>query len=197
MKPPVPESTSPAGLTGAASGAKAGEEPHLRAAPETQPAPGGFPTTRAASKPTADGPRTAAAEAKAGEGLTSATAPETRPAPHGHPAGTETTPMVSVPSFPSARLLLPADASEDEWHAARLTGIGGSDVAAILGMDRYRGPLHVWRAKRGELDQQRDIRLERSALRRVPAVDTKRLAADHPETYRKYRARVLRVPSEG
>lgn len=31
----------------------------------------------------------------------------------------------------------------------------------------------------------------------VPAIDTKRLAEDHPETYRKYRARVLRVPAKG
>ncbi|EMF31086.1 YqaJ protein [Streptomyces gancidicus BKS 13-15] len=50
---------------------------------------------------------------------------------------------------PTARLLLPVDATEEEWHAARRGGIGGSDVAAILGLDKYRGPRHVFEAKHG------------------------------------------------
>lgn len=50
---------------------------------------------------------------------------------------------------PTARLLLAADASEDQWHEARRGGIGGSDVAAILGLDKYRGPRHVFEAKHG------------------------------------------------
>jgi putative phage-type endonuclease len=50
---------------------------------------------------------------------------------------------------PTARLLLPADASEEQWHEARRGGIGGSDVAAILGLDKYRGPRHVFEAKHG------------------------------------------------
>ncbi|WP_432001542.1 YqaJ viral recombinase family protein [Streptomyces sioyaensis] len=53
---------------------------------------------------------------------------------------------------PTARLLLPATASENEWHATRRAGIGGSDVAAILGLDRYRGPRHVYEAKHGRAD---------------------------------------------
>ncbi|WP_019548520.1 YqaJ viral recombinase family protein [Streptomyces sulphureus] len=50
---------------------------------------------------------------------------------------------------PTARLLLPADASEAEWQATRRAGIGGSDVAAILGLDKYRGPRHVFEDKHG------------------------------------------------
>ncbi|MFF5655280.1 YqaJ viral recombinase family nuclease [[Kitasatospora] papulosa] len=50
---------------------------------------------------------------------------------------------------PTARLLLPADAPEEAWHEARRSGIGGSDVAAILGLDKYRGPRHVFEAKHG------------------------------------------------
>ncbi|MEN2423056.1 lambda-exonuclease family protein [Streptomyces rimosus] len=77
----------------------------------------------------------------------------TRPAPGDvgpevPPASGPAGPLVT----PTARLLLPADASEDAWHAARRAGVGGSDVAAILGMDRYRGPLHVWEAKQGRGD---------------------------------------------
>ncbi|MEU1180567.1 lambda-exonuclease family protein [Streptomyces sp. NPDC005820] len=54
-----------------------------------------------------------------------------------------------VPEAPTARLLLPADTTEEQWHEARRNGIGGSDVAAILGLDKYRGPRHVFEAKHG------------------------------------------------
>ncbi|MFD4830209.1 YqaJ viral recombinase family protein [Streptomyces uncialis] len=62
----------------------------------------------------------------------------TPPAPGGVPA--------------AARLLLPADSSEAAWLAARQAGLGGSDIAAILGLSRYRSPWHVWREKQGLSD---------------------------------------------
>ena len=37
-----------------------------------------------------------------------------------------------------------------EWLAQRRTGIGGSDVAAILGLSKYRSPLDVYKDKIGE-----------------------------------------------
>lgn len=37
----------------------------------------------------------------------------------------------------------------DEQRAARRRGIGGSDIAAILGLDPYRGPFDVWCEKSG------------------------------------------------
>lgn len=64
-------------------------------------------------------------------------------------------PVAGRPDAPTARLLLPADAPEEQWHAVRRSGIGGSDVAAILGLDRYRGPRHVYEAKHGR-DTERD-----------------------------------------
>ncbi|MEV7422825.1 lambda-exonuclease family protein [Streptomyces sp. NPDC091212] len=58
--------------------------------------------------------------------------------------------ILSAPGeFPTARLVLAADAPEEQWHAVRRSGIGGSDVAAVLGMNRYAGPLHVWEEKHG------------------------------------------------
>lgn len=39
----------------------------------------------------------------------------------------------------------------DEWLEARRKGIGGSDAAAILGLDPWRTPLAVYLDKRGEL----------------------------------------------
>lgn len=58
-------------------------------------------------------------------------------------------PVAGRPEAPTARLLLPATASAEEWHATRASGIGGSDVAAILGLDKYRGPRHVYETKHG------------------------------------------------
>jgi len=42
--------------------------------------------------------------------------------------------------------------TRDEWLAARRMGIGGSDVAAILGHDPYRSPVDVWLDKMGVSD---------------------------------------------
>lgn len=41
-----------------------------------------------------------------------------------------------------------------EWLAQRRTGIGGSDVAAILGLSKWSTPLQVYQQKRGELGEQ-------------------------------------------
>lgn len=47
-------------------------------------------------------------------------------------------------------------ASRDEWLEHRKTGIGGSDVAAILGLSKWRTPLQVFQEKRGEVASQPD-----------------------------------------
>lgn len=44
----------------------------------------------------------------------------------------------------------------EAWLAKRRTGIGGSDVAAILGLSRWKTPLDVYLDKRGELPPQPD-----------------------------------------
>jgi putative phage-type endonuclease len=36
---------------------------------------------------------------------------------------------------------------DDEWRAARRQGVGGSDAAAVVGLDRWRSPLQVWADK--------------------------------------------------
>lgn len=52
---------------------------------------------------------------------------------------------------PGAYRVLPADASERDWLAARRRGIGSSDVAAIMGVAEHRTALHVWFDKRDRL----------------------------------------------
>lgn len=45
------------------------------------------------------------------------------------------------------------DMSRDEWRAARRIGIGGSDVASIMGLNPYRSPMAVYLDKIGEVIQ--------------------------------------------
>jgi putative phage-type endonuclease len=59
------------------------------------------------------------------------------------------TTQTPLPDAPTARLVLPADAPHEDWLAMRRTGIGGSDVAAILGLNKRRGPRRVFEEKHG------------------------------------------------
>ncbi|MEU1815213.1 lambda-exonuclease family protein [Streptomyces roseifaciens] len=59
----------------------------------------------------------------------------------------------STMEAPSARLLLPSGAPRHEWEATRRAGIGGSDAAALLGLNKYQGPRHVFEAKHGRADE--------------------------------------------
>jgi putative phage-type endonuclease len=67
---------------------------------------------------------------------------------------TLTTPAPGELVAPTARLVLPAGDMDDpefraQWEAVRRLGIGGSDVAALVGLDKYRGQRHVFEEKHG------------------------------------------------
>ncbi|MCX4697048.1 YqaJ viral recombinase family protein [Streptomyces sp. NBC_01373] len=54
-------------------------------------------------------------------------------------------------AFPSgATVVLDANASRDDWHAIRKTGLGGSDLPAICGLNKWTSPLEVWFRKTGQ-----------------------------------------------
>lgn len=57
---------------------------------------------------------------------------------------------------PTGRLILPADADRAAWLTARRSGIGSSDIAAILGISRYGNALSVWHDKTGGLPLESD-----------------------------------------
>lgn len=46
--------------------------------------------------------------------------------------------------------------AREDWLQQRRTGVGGSDVAAILGLSKYKTPLQVYQEKRGEIEPQAD-----------------------------------------
>jgi len=50
-----------------------------------------------------------------------------------------------------AEKISPHHTAESEWYQARMRGIGGSDIAAIMGLSRYKTPLQVYKEKRGEV----------------------------------------------
>lgn len=49
------------------------------------------------------------------------------------------------------RLISTNDLSHDDWLEARRAGLGGSDIAAVCGMSRYKSPMGVYLDKLGEL----------------------------------------------
>lgn len=54
-------------------------------------------------------------------------------------------------------VLAPGSGPDDEaWHAARLLGLGGSDMAAISGLDKWTDPLEVFHTKIGTPVPRRD-----------------------------------------
>jgi putative phage-type endonuclease len=65
---------------------------------------------------------------------------------------------VSPPlTYPTgAEVILEPGAPEKDWHAARATGIGGSDMAAICGLNPYTSPLEIWLRKTGQTVPPRD-----------------------------------------
>lgn len=60
-------------------------------------------------------------------------------------------------TFPSGAVLaLPPDADETAWHAFRATGLGGSDLPAIVGLNQYTSPLEIWLRKTGQTVPRRE-----------------------------------------
>lgn len=54
----------------------------------------------------------------------------------------------------SAVLLGTAEVHSPEWHELRAGGIGGSEIAAVLGLSRWTSPFQLWHRKRGNLPEQ-------------------------------------------
>lgn len=70
---------------------------------------------------------------------------------------TPTRPTPRPWACPGSKLILPAAAPREDWLAARRTGIGGSDAAALMYANPYDdgSPWFVWRSKVEQLGEQR------------------------------------------
>jgi len=79
------------------------------------------------------------------------------------------------------KVILPAGAPLPEWLAARRHGIGGSDVAAILGISKYDGPTKVYYDKLGVLPDIDNAAMEWG--RRLESAVRGKFADEHPELH--------------
>lgn len=52
---------------------------------------------------------------------------------------------------PTGVVVAPAGLDREQWLTVRRTGIGGSEIAAVLGMSKHASPYEVYLDKRGEL----------------------------------------------
>jgi putative phage-type endonuclease len=67
-----------------------------------------------------------------------------------------TSPAAGRRVTPTGRLILPADADRADWLTARRSGLGSSDIAAVLGISRYGNALSVYHDKTGGLPLESD-----------------------------------------
>lgn len=69
-----------------------------------------------------------------------------------------------------------------EWLKFRSTGIGGSDVAAIMGISEYRSPLEVWLEKTGRAESP-DLSKKESVEwgNRLESIIRDKFREEHPE----------------
>lgn len=75
--------------------------------------------------------------------------------------------MIAAPTLatPTGVVVAPSGLDREQWLNVRRAGVGGSDVAAVLGMNKYRGPVEVYLDKVGELpDRPRDPELDEAAF---------------------------------
>lgn len=63
-------------------------------------------------------------------------------------------------ALPAARRVLPSDATRQEWLDARTTGIGGSDIAALVGLSEWSSRLGVFADKIGRPEDRDNAAME-------------------------------------
>ncbi|HEX5567415.1 MAG TPA: YqaJ viral recombinase family protein [Streptomyces sp.] len=72
------------------------------------------------------------------------------------------------------------DPGTPEWHAARANGVGGSEIAAVLGISPYESPFSLWHRKRGNVGPVEETEETYWGKAHEPAI-CNRFAELHPE----------------
>jgi putative phage-type endonuclease len=67
-----------------------------------------------------------------------------------------------------------------EWYAARRSGLGGSEIAAVLGLSPWTSKFALWHRKAGNVGEERD-NAGMSWGRRLETVIAEKWAEDHPD----------------
>jgi putative phage-type endonuclease len=82
--------------------------------------------------------------------------------------------------LPAAEFIGRFEPGSDEWHAARQDGIGGSEIAAVLGLSPWESAFSLWYRKRG-ITPPRQANTEMDAGRRLEPVICDVFEERHPE----------------
>jgi putative phage-type endonuclease len=67
-----------------------------------------------------------------------------------------------------------------QWRAARANGLGGSEIAAVLGLSPWCSPFTLWHRKAGSIGDEPETRAMSWGKRLEPVIAGK-FAEDHPE----------------
>lgn len=67
-----------------------------------------------------------------------------------------------------------------EWHAARANGIGGSEIAAVLGLSKWESRFSLWHRKAGRIPAQLE-NFQMDAGKRLEPVICEKFADEHPD----------------
>lgn len=70
----------------------------------------------------------------------------------------------------------------DAWHAARAQGIGGSEIAAVLGLSPYESRFSLWHRKKGLIGPVEESEEMYWGKEHEPAI-CRRFAREHPEWF--------------
>ncbi len=57
---------------------------------------------------------------------------------------------------PHGTLILPVDASREEWLKLRTKGVGGTDIATLMGANKYQTVFEAWQDKQKDSPQESD-----------------------------------------
>lgn len=88
--------------------------------------------------------------------------------------------MATALKFHADIIIQTEDLSYEEWLVQRRNGVGGSDVAAICGISKWRTPIHVYLEKLGEAPEGQVSEAAEWGTRLEPLIADK-FSAEHPE----------------
>jgi putative phage-type endonuclease len=83
-------------------------------------------------------------------------------------------------TFHAKELIYTDGLSYHDWLQSRRNGIGGSDIAAICGLSKWRTPIHVYLEKLGEAPEEQKSEAAEWGTRLEPLIADK-FASEHPE----------------
>jgi len=87
--------------------------------------------------------------------------------------------LFELPTVGDAELIGVFEHGSPEWHAARMDGIGGSEISAVLDISIWESPFSLWHRKAGAVPP-REANTEMEAGRRLEPVICEVFAERHP-----------------